>query len=800
MSLDLLQSVRNRAEAGIPAKGIGTADFYLRQFEQCLDGSCPSQYFKDVSAFRWRKGLESSSRKLVYHHPDMGVDESAFYFGDALKAAAPKFGDLPPHTVAAFNATITTTRQDRDGDILETSGADLDPKATLLYQHMPFEACGRLLKEGKHTNKLLTGSLSLCGTALGEDCAMLAEHGALRISHGFTADDYEPIEGEAGFHILKFKILEVSLVSIPSNPDAEITAFSRDKLHHPFVKALAGVKFDARPVISTVPIDVAALANSLPAGTSVTFSKSADEKSMTEPTACSCKSHKTEREMPSESPVNVKGADAVAAPLRYKGKERDFFNPERATKGVYVEFENSFDDIRGDLNDSLLSYLIANGVADAGDCCYIVDLFLYQAIVQVCSRDYMYGYSYGEDAYTYFMLDWEMGADEEPVWSGAPQAIEITPQITALDKRARSMFVKSMPAKHVRSLSKAMGYCQKVIDSDDATKAVSDLASKAFNAIQSVHADQDGKAFGLSDEHGKKLTKAMGHCSAGAEHADATDALAKHFKSAGTLIKSVMDDSDYGSESLESLIVKAGRKLSAANTAKLKSAAANFKAIADDDEAHKSVAELATKGYSSVKSVFATGGDSGSDFDESGNNTGDDMAAYTATGESANDGGPQDIGKSAGVDGEKAGRAISKKTEATIREAIDHGKGIIAHEKAASEHKSLARKSVSKLKSIIGDKSPDDDTTGGVDDADGSLSLHGGNVLMNDDAGKSLVGLCEKALADGVIEYAISGHFDELERLENFAKRALDTTRLIGQQKKHKAESALIKNALAAIV
>ncbi len=171
--------------------------------------------------------------------------------------------ELPPHTIALFPAVITSTRQDRDGDILETEGAELDPKAPLLYQHMPFENIGRLLKQGERTSKRLTGEFSLCGTPLGEDCAMLAEHGALRISHGFTADEFEPLDEQEyeipGFRVLKFQILEVSLVSIPSNPDAEITAFSRNKFKHPLTKAVAGAKYNERQVLSPVTIDVGAL-------------------------------------------------------------------------------------------------------------------------------------------------------------------------------------------------------------------------------------------------------------------------------------------------------------------------------------------------------------------------------------------------------------------------------------------------------------------------------------------------------------------------------------------------------------
>lgn len=247
----LLHAVQSRTAA----YGIGTAAPFLRHFERCLGGMCPSKCFESVSEARWRRAVNAAKRQLVYHHPEMGV---AGEFERAARGA-----ELPPHTIASFPAVITTTRQDRDGDILETRGAELDPKAPLLYQHLPFENVGRLLKPGARTRTALSGVFSLCGTALGEDCAMLAEHGALRISHGFMAEEFEPLDEKEyeipGFRVLKFKILEVSLVSIPSNPDAEITAFSRNKLKHPLTMAAASFKFEARPVVEPVAIDIAAL-------------------------------------------------------------------------------------------------------------------------------------------------------------------------------------------------------------------------------------------------------------------------------------------------------------------------------------------------------------------------------------------------------------------------------------------------------------------------------------------------------------------------------------------------------------
>jgi hypothetical protein len=281
---NLLDSIRRRTTHG----GISTAAPFLRELTACLGGACPSNVLADVSGETWSAMLKAAEGRLVYHADYMSIGNDAEGIEAALEAVGgtptpqrhvaggtptpqytgatrggsdlqsairnPKSAipQLPPHTIATFPAVITTTRRDRDGDVLETKGADLDPAAPLLWQHLPTEPIGRLLAEGKRTKNSLMGSFSIADTALGHDAALLAEHGALRISHGFLPDEFEPLDeknGFGGFHIIAFKILEVSLVSVPSNPDAVITLFSREKLAHPLVRAWAGAKFADRPVL-----------------------------------------------------------------------------------------------------------------------------------------------------------------------------------------------------------------------------------------------------------------------------------------------------------------------------------------------------------------------------------------------------------------------------------------------------------------------------------------------------------------------------------------------------------------------
>jgi HK97 family phage major capsid protein len=92
----------------------------------------------------------------------------------------------------------------------------------------------------------------------------LIEFGALRISHGFAPLQYEEMVDDddkfVGWHIKEYEIMEVSLVSVPSNVDAVITAYGEEKLSHPVVKEWAKGFYDKRPksVQGWVQIDMAA--------------------------------------------------------------------------------------------------------------------------------------------------------------------------------------------------------------------------------------------------------------------------------------------------------------------------------------------------------------------------------------------------------------------------------------------------------------------------------------------------------------------------------------------------------------
>lgn len=411
MDLDaLLSTVASR-----PRKrgyGIGTKAAYWRDLDHCYQGGyCPSKVFKNApSGADYERLVKQAERELVWSDSGQLIEK----FGSASTIQT-------PGALADFDCVVSSFKKDRDGDRLNPKGGQLDPHAPLLWQHIPFEPVGKVCSGGL-AGKFITAHCCIADTELGKDAATLTELGALRISHGFQPEEWEPLDDSekgAGFLISKYEIMEVSLVSIPSNTDAVIDAFSRNKLHHPAVKQWAGTKFHKRTKRFNVAIDLALLANGQPIGT-----VSTDGKATTK--SCTC---------------TAEGAGCRT------GKTTD----AKHTKGVYAEFENSWTDIQSDLNDSLLAYLIPIGAADPDDACFIVDMFPDKAIVGVVDGGQSRCYSYGWDDLKYYLLSWAMGGDGEPAWSGAPQEHKITAEMKPVAERAFSTFGKSLTLKGVQA-------------------------------------------------------------------------------------------------------------------------------------------------------------------------------------------------------------------------------------------------------------------------------------------------------------------------------------------------------------
>ncbi|MGE3314010.1 MAG: HK97 family phage prohead protease [Planctomycetaceae bacterium] len=232
---NVINSVRKRSGRS----RLLTADRYFRDMENCFTGGvCPTRLFESSRPGDWKRALKDAETRLVWSDR-AGIVETAEPNKHDVATSSP--------AILEFDAVITTTRRDRDKDVMESSGADVDPQAVLLWQHVPMLPIGRLVKVTEQSATRVKARLAIADTELGRDAAVLAAFGALKISHGFEPLQYEPLPDD-GWHFRKFEIFEVSLVSIPSNRDAVITALRRDKLRSPFMKEWATGLYRTRPV------------------------------------------------------------------------------------------------------------------------------------------------------------------------------------------------------------------------------------------------------------------------------------------------------------------------------------------------------------------------------------------------------------------------------------------------------------------------------------------------------------------------------------------------------------------------
>ncbi len=259
---ELLKLIAERTGRQEGVYGIRRASDYLRPFVQCVgDEVCQRSFFPSLDGTmgsgKLAEALKAAEQKLVYSNEDTVPDGSKLFTSSGTMAEFCKQAEIevPAKAAMVFVNVVTTPKKDRDGDSLKTGGAVVDKHMPLLWHHMLPMPIGKMLKVLNHDATELRVASAIIDSQLGVDAASLVEFGALRISHGFRPMEYKLMDegrehnGMGGYDITKFEIMEESLVSVPSNTDAVILAYSRGKLHDPTVKQWAKVFHDARPVV-----------------------------------------------------------------------------------------------------------------------------------------------------------------------------------------------------------------------------------------------------------------------------------------------------------------------------------------------------------------------------------------------------------------------------------------------------------------------------------------------------------------------------------------------------------------------
>ncbi len=241
MKLSLAEFLANvkRIAARHHKNRITTADRYLATLAKCSGGLCPTDRAR-YQGPEFAKRLKEAAQLPTYKNDRMNfVSFSKDAADTTVEGRAAKF-------LSTFEGVYTSTKEDRDADILEAAGCSVDEKMPLLWQHDSTSPIGAHLGVVAQDKNKVLGKCGIADTVLGRDAAYLAELDCLRLSQGFRPTEFEPItqkdgghEVVTGFHVLKYEMMEISLVSVPSNTDAILTAFHRNKLASPQVKSQA---------------------------------------------------------------------------------------------------------------------------------------------------------------------------------------------------------------------------------------------------------------------------------------------------------------------------------------------------------------------------------------------------------------------------------------------------------------------------------------------------------------------------------------------------------------------------------
>lgn len=469
----LLKALKARKQRkSLVGHGITTADRYVRTVSDCVGSDeCERLYseaFKNLP-----ETLKESAAKLVYCNPDMVLEESANLKTNSsdfksllIEKADEETPELPPNTLMVFRHVLTTPRKDRDGDVLRTNGAQVDPKMVLLWQHIHTLPIGKLLQVVEHSSSVLRNVSALIDmNELAHDSAVMLENGMGRFSHGFRALEWEQLKesegdttGPAGFDIKVFEIMEESLVSVPSNIDAEteevlMTLAGSKRLKSDLVHRFIAQRIKQHRNVSTPGVD-------MPNGTQLSLklggmelelTKFGDDEietktvTKTKTASCSCDDPDS---CDCGKQTKPKEKDAPADPPEDKTGEPD--GEKRLEPG---SIEGSWEWTAKSLRQNAAGFMQNSGaVSDmANRFVWIVGTFPDNAII--CTE---HERSMVPDEFVYFKVAWEL-KDGIPRFTGEPTPIEV--QITLEEQRDASPYaVKSDGTKFEkvgRALSRA---------------------------------------------------------------------------------------------------------------------------------------------------------------------------------------------------------------------------------------------------------------------------------------------------------------------------------------------------------
>jgi len=403
----LLNAVRVRQKKQTEfGYGIWTADRFVRTLaEQVGLESC----YKRISSktVSYNDVLTKASETLVYSNPDMVVQEKQS--DDSLEL--PDGIELPKNTLMVFKHVLTSSRKDRDGDILHSEGMMVDPGMLLLWQHVPTLPIGKFLAVHEQNTKTLeVYSCVVDINDLCHDAAVMIDNKMGRFSHGFRALDFQKLKAEegveAGFEVLKAEIMEESLVSVPANIDAEtqeviLSLVEGGKLTSGIMKDYGIAIREHKPVSMPVNLDLKISVN----GQELKNHETKTDDRETEDR------QKDRISTPKETDGNTEGKDI-------EGSTSDKEMKISEIKG-YGFIEGSWEETTCKLRDAATKKLVQN---KDQEWLYIEATFSNRIIV--CHMSYIDD----ERSEKYVQLDWEM-QDGKPVLTGEAKEVDVVTNI-----------------------------------------------------------------------------------------------------------------------------------------------------------------------------------------------------------------------------------------------------------------------------------------------------------------------------------------------------------------------------------
>ncbi len=231
--MDLLEQIQQRRADGLHVEsfryGIRLASDYVQPvLDRMGVDKCYRHFAKGNRS--WDDVVKEAKRTLVYANPEMeGIEDcsAGAYRFKQLMQDAPDSIELPKNALMVFRFTLTSSRKDRDGDVLHADGVTVDPKMLLLWQHVHTAPLGKYLYTfSQNPSRVKCVSCIIDMNELCHDCAVMVDNKMARFSHGFRATNFNKIkEGprgdQGGFEVKSCEIMEHSMVTVPANPDAE---------------------------------------------------------------------------------------------------------------------------------------------------------------------------------------------------------------------------------------------------------------------------------------------------------------------------------------------------------------------------------------------------------------------------------------------------------------------------------------------------------------------------------------------------------------------------------------------------